>query len=76
MAEAGAFYVMDKGYVDFARLYRLHCAGAFFVTRAKRNMHFGVRQRSAPNTAAGVRSDRLIRLRGSSCENATPTPSA
>ena len=64
VAEAGAFYVMDKGYVDFARLYRLHCAGAFFVTRAKRNMHFGVRQRLAPNTAAGVRSDRLIRLRG------------
>ena len=63
VAEAGAFYVMDKGYVDFARLYRLHCAGAFFVTRAKRNMHFGVRQRLAPNTAAGVRSDRLIRLR-------------
>jgi hypothetical protein len=63
-AEAGAFYVMDKGYVDFARLHRLHCAGAFFITRAKRNMHFGVRQRRAVNQAAGVRSDRLIRLRG------------
>ena len=33
--EAGAFYVMDRGYVDFARLYALHQAGAFFVTRAK-----------------------------------------
>ncbi len=31
---AGAFYVMDRGYVDFARLYRLHAAGAFFVTRS------------------------------------------
>jgi hypothetical protein len=31
----GAFYVMDRGYVDFARLYRLVLAGAFFVTRAK-----------------------------------------
>jgi C-terminal domain of 1-Cys peroxiredoxin len=36
--EAGAFYVMDRGYVDFARLYALHQAGAFFVTRAKAPM--------------------------------------
>jgi hypothetical protein len=36
--EAGAFYVMDRGYLDFARLYKMHQAGAFFVTRAKRSM--------------------------------------
>ena len=36
--EAGAFYVMDRGYLDFERLYALHQKGAFFVTRAKRNM--------------------------------------
>ena len=36
--EAGAFYVMDRGYVDFARLYALHQAGAFFVTRAKSDL--------------------------------------
>jgi len=36
--EAGAFYVMDRGYLDFSRLYALHQAGAFFVTRAKRGM--------------------------------------
>ena len=36
--EAGAIYVMDRGYVDFARLCRLHLAGAFFVTRAKSNL--------------------------------------
>ncbi|MBS0407381.1 MAG: hypothetical protein JSS17_13675 [Proteobacteria bacterium] len=36
--EAGAFYVMDRGYVDFARLYALHQAGAFFVTRVKAGM--------------------------------------
>jgi hypothetical protein len=35
--EAGAFYVMDRGYLDFARLYALHQSGEFFVTRAKRN---------------------------------------
>jgi hypothetical protein len=32
--ETGAFYVMDRGYIDFQRLYRLHQAGSFFVTRA------------------------------------------
>ena len=59
----GAYYVMDRGYVDFARLYRLHCARAFFVTRAKKNMNFGVRERR-PVSAPGVVSDRIIRLRG------------
>lgn len=36
--EPGAFYVMDRGYLDFERLHVLHCAGSFFVTRAKSNM--------------------------------------
>jgi hypothetical protein len=62
--EAGAFYVMDKGYIDFRRLYRLHTAGAFFVTRAKRGLHFGVRQRRAVEPGGAVTSDRIIRLRG------------
>lgn len=61
---AGAFYVMDRGYVDFARLYRLHTAGAFFVTRAKRRMDFGVRERRAVPPQGPVLSDYLIRLRG------------
>ena len=38
LPEAGAIYVMDRGYVDFGRLHGLHLAGAFFVTRAKSNM--------------------------------------
>jgi hypothetical protein len=37
--EPGAFYVMDRGYLDFARLFQMHQAGAFFVTRAKSNMN-------------------------------------
>jgi hypothetical protein len=37
--EAGAFYVMDRGYLDFARLFKLHQAGAFFISRAKRGMN-------------------------------------
>lgn len=61
---AGAFYVMDRGYVDFARLYRLHTAGAFFVTRAKRRMDFGVRERRPVPSQGPILSDCLIRLRG------------
>lgn len=61
----GAFYVLDQGDLDFARLYRLHLAGSFFVTRAKRGMNLGIRKRLAvPQGAAGITSDRLIRLRG------------
>lgn len=62
--QAGAFYVMDKAYLDFARLYRLHQAGAFFVTRAKRNLDVRVRQRLPVTPDGPVTSDRLVRLRG------------
>jgi len=40
LIEAGAYYVMDRGYVDFERLYRIHIAQAFFITRAKDNFAF------------------------------------
>jgi hypothetical protein len=62
--EAGAFYVMDRGYLDFVRLYKLHQAGAFFVTRAKSNMD-ARRLYSAPNDRhAGVMCDQTIALNG------------
>ena len=57
--EPGAFYVIDRGYMDFQRLNRIARAGAFFVTRAKDNLRFS-RQRSLPVAAAsGVRSDQI-----------------
>jgi hypothetical protein len=60
--EAGAFYVMDRGYVDFARLYALHQAGAFFVTRAKSPMD-ARRVYSAPtDRSTGVISDQQVML--------------
>lgn len=62
--QAGAFYVMDRGYIDFQRLYRFHLAGAFFITRARRNMDFGVRQRLPVVPDGPVTHDQLIRLRG------------
>ena len=61
---AGAFYVLDRGYVDFARLYRVRAAAAFFVTRAKRGMDFGVRRRLPVAAGGPVTHDQLIRLRG------------
>lgn len=60
--EAGAFYVMDRGYLDFARLARFDQAGAFFVTRAKRRLRFK-RLRSLPvNRDSGVICDQIITL--------------
>lgn len=57
--ECGSFYLMDRGYMDFGRLHRIAIAGAFFVTRAKKNLRFS-RQRSLPvDRLAGVRSDHL-----------------
>lgn len=62
--QAGAFYVMDKGYIDFARFYRIHLAGAFFITRAKRRMDCRVRRRLPVEPNGPVQRDQLIRLRG------------
>lgn len=57
--EPGAFYVMDRGYLDFKRLSRIAGGGAFFVTRAKDNLRFS-RQRSLPvDYPTGVRSDQI-----------------
>src|ERR1022692_232778 len=63
--EAGAIYVMDRGYVDFQRLYALHQAGAFFVTRTKVNMKYHrVYSHPVPDIATGVGSDQSIALDG------------
>jgi hypothetical protein len=62
--EPGAFYAMDRGYVDFLRLYRFTQAGAFFVTRSKRNLDCTRRERRAVDKATGLRSDQTIVLAG------------
>jgi len=62
--EAGAFYIMDRGYLDFARLYRLHQAGAFFVTRAKRGLDARRVYSASSDKAAGVICDQIIALNG------------
>ena len=62
--EAGAFYVMDRGYVDYARLYRLHQAGAFFVTRAKRGMNARRVYSAETDRTTGVICDQAIAMNG------------
>ena len=62
--EAGAYYVMDRGYVDFERLHTIHQAGAFFVTRAKRNLDARRISSVAVDRATGLICDQRVRLNG------------
>jgi hypothetical protein len=62
--EPGAFYVMDRGFLDYARLYRLHQAGSFFVTRARSNMEHARRYSRAVEPNSGVISDQTIVFTG------------
>jgi hypothetical protein len=61
--EPGAFYVMDRGYVDFARLYRFVLAGAFFVTRAKAGLQINRLESRPVDRSSSVRSDQVVRLK-------------
>lgn len=62
--EAGAFYVMDRGYLDFGRLFKIHQAGAFFVTRAKRGMNAHRVYSTMTDRSTGVICDQMIQLDG------------
>lgn len=62
--EPGSFLVMDRGYLDFARLYALHQALAFFVTRAKSNLKFRRQYSHSVDRSSGVRSDQTGILTG------------
>ncbi len=62
--EAGAFYVMDRGYVDFARLYAMHQVGAFFVTRAKAGMDVRRVYSTPTDRSTGVIADQRVMLNG------------
>jgi len=60
--EAGSFYIMDRGYIDFARLYKLHQASAFFVTRAKSNFTFRRLYSNQVDKSTGLRCDQTVVL--------------
>jgi hypothetical protein len=72
--EPGAFYMLDRGYVDFGRLYRFKTCSAFFVTRAKRGLDFTRRARRAVDTTTGLRSDQTIVLAGPRTSRLYPDP--
>jgi hypothetical protein len=64
LPEAGTFYLLDRGYVDFARLYRFTQACAFFITRARKGMQFHRRTSRAVESSDGLRCDQTIVLTG------------
>jgi hypothetical protein len=72
--EAGAFYVMDRGYLHFRRLFRIHQSGAFFVTRALRTTRT-LRLYSRPvDRDTGLRADQTVRLNGVRTYREYPIP--
>lgn len=70
--EAGAIYVMDRGYIDFGRLYGLHQTGAFFVTRAKSNLNAHRVYSAETDRSVGVIADQTIALDGNSSSRDYP----
>jgi IS4 transposase len=70
--ESGAIYIMDRGYVDFRRLYRFETHKAFFVTRAKTNMLWRRVTSLDCDPTTGVRSDQIIRLSGTDADKHYP----
>jgi hypothetical protein len=72
--EAGSFYIMDRGYLDFARWHRLHQAGAFFVTRAKENLRCARRYSHPVDKTTGLRFDQTVVLTGLGAQHDYPVP--
>jgi hypothetical protein len=64
VSQPGAYYVMDRGYLDYARLYRIHLAGAFLVTRAKRNLDASRIYSQQVDKQTGILADQSIALNG------------
>ena len=62
--ETNSFYIMDRGYVDYKRLYKVHQCGAFFITRAKDNMNYRRLYSHAVDKGKGVLYDQTIMLNG------------
>ena len=71
--EAGAIYLMDRGYLDFARLYKIHQTPAFFITRAKRNFSFQRLYSHPIEKRTGLQCDQTIVLEGFYAQKDYPT---
>ena len=72
--QAGSYYAMDRGYLDFSRLYRLHQAGAFFVTRLKTNTRFVVVHSRSVDKITGLRCDQTVKLSSTAGRSGYPAP--
>ena len=72
--QAGSFYLMDRGYLDFRRLYRFQQGLAYFVTRAKKNLDYRRTQSRYVDKTSGLRCDQTIRLRGAKASRHYPLP--
>jgi hypothetical protein len=72
--EAGAFYIMDRGYIDFEQLHRLHQAGSFYVIRAKSNLRFQRRYSLESDRSAGIICDQIGTLTGFYSTQDYPAP--
>jgi hypothetical protein len=72
--EPTAFYIMDRGYIDFGRLYRLSQSRAFFVIRSKKNLDYLRRSYRPVDPSTGLRSDQIIVLRGPKTSQIYPDP--
>lgn len=72
--EAGAYYMLDRGFLDFARLYRFTESQAFFVTRARATLAHRVSARRAIDRSVGLRADQTIRLTGPKTRRRYPVP--
>jgi hypothetical protein len=70
--EAGSWYAMDRGYLDFARLYRIHQCGAFFVTRSKKNTQYQRVYSNPVDKSTGVLCDQRVRLTGTNADRDYP----
>ena len=62
--ESGAFYIMDRGYLDFERLFLLHQSGSYFIIRAKDNLKFKRIYSRKVDKSSGLRCDQTVRLTG------------
>ena len=69
---SGAHYVMDRGYMDFVRLYRLHKEGGFFVVRCKEPVSFTVLERRKVNPSSGLKCDQIVRLKSNWSKKSFP----
>lgn len=75
MPVPGAIYVMDKAYIDFKALYRIHELGTFFISRAKSGMDYSVIERNYNiDENTGLRSDKIVKLNGYKSKQLYPEP--